>query len=335
VKASTAGVGARILNRAVGGLPQSASVAGARSWWTTVRDGIALTAVPVIGWQVVRAVMAPTAFTDAAAYYLAPAADPYRLSVLSTPGAYLYSPAFLQILAPLRALPEWAFVFAIVLAEACAIFLLTGRNVGWVVFLFLPIWELSVGNINMLLALAIVLGFRYPAAWSVVLLTKVTPGVGLLWFAVRREWRSFAVALAATGVIAAVSFVLAPQQWAAWFGVLRANEAHPVTDAFAAQLPARIALAAVLVIWGARTDRRWTVPIAAALATPGLSPISASIAIGAVPLLVYRPLPRRLGGGRSGQAGSGARSSGLDTGGPMTRHLTEAPAELAAEAPAT
>ena len=42
---------------------------------------------------------------------------------------------------------------------------------------------------------AIVLGFRWPFTWAFVLLTKVTPGVGLLWFAVRREWRSLAIAL--------------------------------------------------------------------------------------------------------------------------------------------
>ncbi|MEZ4596262.1 MAG: hypothetical protein R3C32_05075 [Chloroflexota bacterium] len=50
--------------------------------------------------------------------------------------------------------------------------------------------ELFIGNIHLLLALAVVLGFRWPAAWSFVLLTKVTPGIGLLWFVVRREWRS-------------------------------------------------------------------------------------------------------------------------------------------------
>lgn len=43
------------------------------------------------------------------------------------------------------------------------------------------------GNIHTLLAIATVLGFRHPAAWTAVLLTKVTPGVGLVWFAVRRE----------------------------------------------------------------------------------------------------------------------------------------------------
>ena len=60
------------------------------------------------------------------------------------------------------------------------------------------------GNIHLFLAVAIALGFRYPALWSVVLLTKVTPGVGLLWFAVRREWRSLRIALGVTGAIVAV-----------------------------------------------------------------------------------------------------------------------------------
>ena len=60
---------------------------------------------------------------------------------------------------------------------------------------------------------AIVLGMRWPAAWAFILLTKISPGVGLLWFAVRREWRNLAIALGVTSAIAAVSFVLAPNLW--------------------------------------------------------------------------------------------------------------------------
>ena len=43
--------------------------------------------------------------------------------------------------------------------------------------------ELRMANVHLLLAAAIVLGFRWPATWAFVLLTKVTPGIGLLWFA--------------------------------------------------------------------------------------------------------------------------------------------------------
>ena len=48
--------------------------------------------------------------------------------------------------------------------------------------------DLVRGNIHVLLAVTILAGFRYPGAWSFVVLTKVTPGIGLLWFAIRREW---------------------------------------------------------------------------------------------------------------------------------------------------
>jgi len=52
-------------------------------------------------------------------------------------------------------------------------------------------------------------------------LTKVTPGVGLVWFAVRREWRSLAIAATATAVVVAVSAAVAPGAWAGWIGVSR------------------------------------------------------------------------------------------------------------------
>ena len=52
------------------------------------------------------------------------------------------------------------------------------------------------------MALAIVWGFRHPWTWSFVLLTKVTPAVGLLWFVVRREWRNLGIALGASAVLA-------------------------------------------------------------------------------------------------------------------------------------
>ena len=68
--------------------------------------------------------------------------------------------------------------------------------------------ELAGGNIHLLLAAAIVLGFRWPWTWSLVLLTKITPGIGLLWFVVRREWRNLTIALGGTAAIVAVSFVL-------------------------------------------------------------------------------------------------------------------------------
>jgi hypothetical protein len=150
--------------------------------------------------------------------------------------------------------------------------------------------ELYHGNVHLLLAVAIAIGFRYPWAWSVVLLTKVTPGVGLLWFAIRREWRSLAIALAATMGVALVAMVVAPTLWADWWGVLATNAGQPQDLSIPPPLPFRLPVAVALVAWGARTDRPWTVALAAMVALPILWPHGLVVALGAVPLLRRRAL---------------------------------------------
>ena len=49
------------------------------------------------------------------------------------------------------------------------------------------------------------------------------PGIGLLWFALRREWRQLAIALGATAAVVAVSFLLMPGAWRDWIALLAAN----------------------------------------------------------------------------------------------------------------
>src|SRR6185503_8499291 len=91
---------------------------------------------------------------------------------------------------------------------------LGGRWAPFVLLFPATLAELYLGNVNLLIALAIVVGFRWPGAWAVVILTKITPGIALLWFAFRREWRSLAIALGATAGVTAVSFGLNPSWWA-------------------------------------------------------------------------------------------------------------------------
>jgi hypothetical protein len=145
--------------------------------------------------------------------------------------------------------------------------------------------EVAGGNVSLLLAVAIVVGFRWPAAWSVVLLTKITPGVGLLWFAVRREWRSLFIAFAATAAIGAVSAIVMPPAWRQWLDVIVANAGRGGTWASVpVPLLIRLPLAVALVIWGARTDRRWTVPVASMLALPALWYGGVSMLLAVIPL---------------------------------------------------
>ena len=224
---------------------------------------------------------------DARCYYQATLADPYLHSSWNDPIAYVYSPAFLQLVSPLTALPWQAFMAVWTALLIGAVRFLTGPRLLAAGLLFpFTAMEVAGGNISLLLAVAIVLGFRWPAAWALVLLTKITPGIGLLWFAVRGEWRSLAIALGATAAVAAVSWVALPDAWPRWFEVIVANAGKGGTWASVPiPLLIRLPAAVALVVWGARTDRRWTVPVASMLALPALWYGGISMLLAVIPLL--------------------------------------------------
>jgi hypothetical protein len=226
---------------------------------------------------------------DARCYWQATLADPYLHSDWNDPIAYVYSPAFLQLVSPLTALPWQAFMAAWTAILVLAVRFLTGPRLlaAGLIFPFAAM-EIAGGNVSLLLAVAIVIGFRWPAAWAIVLLTKITPGIGLLWFAVRGEWRSLAVALGATALIALVSFVLLPDQWRSWIDVVVRNALAGKSGTWASvpiPLWIRLPAAIVLVVWGARTDRRWTVPVASMLALPAVWYGGLSMLLAVIPLL--------------------------------------------------
>jgi hypothetical protein len=207
---------------------------------------------------------------EAFCYWIANINSPYSLSNWGSPIAYVYSPAFIQAVAPLTRLPWMLFMGIWTALLLLAVRFLTGSRL-FAVGVLLATVEVAGGNISLLLAAAIVLGFRWPAAWSFVLLTKVTPGIGLLWFVVRREWRQLGVALAATALIVAASATIYPRAWLDWFNLLTGLVGRDGTWA-AVPIPflVRLPVAIAVVVWGARTDRRWTVPVAAMLALPAL-----------------------------------------------------------------
>jgi len=145
--------------------------------------------------------------------------------------------------------------------------------------------EIAGGNISLLLAAAIVLGFRYPWTWAFVLLTKITPGIGLLWFVLRREWRQLFIALGATAVVLAISFVLMPHNWLSWIDLLLANTGKGGTwAAIPIPLVIRGPIGVALILWGAPRNQRWVVPVAAMLALPALWYGSLSMLLGVLPL---------------------------------------------------
>ena len=104
---------------------------------------------------------------DARCYWQATLADPYLHSDWNDPIAYVYSPAFLQLVTPLTALPWQAFMAVWTAILIGAVRFLTGPRLLAAGLLFpFTAMEVAGGNVSLLLAVAIVIGFRWPAAWA-------------------------------------------------------------------------------------------------------------------------------------------------------------------------
>jgi hypothetical protein len=220
---------------------------------------------------------------DAWCYYGIDPANPYDPTK-----CFLYSPPVAQVMTVVRSLvPFDAFYTAVRVIEMISLALLSGPAIGLTLAIPAVEIELNAANINLLLTLAVVAGFRYPWTWAFVILTKLTPGIGLLWFAVRREWRNLGIALGVTAAIAAISFVFAPWMWVDY---LRGLAAAP--DESAITFWMRLPLAVLVLIWGARTDRRWAMVVAVFLALPRWYFLSPVVLVGLFPLVRFpRPLP--------------------------------------------
>lgn len=256
-----------------------------------IRHGLLLAGLAVLitilvgAWRTATDASAGEAY-DARAYWEAARGDPYARPVLGSPVAYYYSPAFLQLFGPLLALSFPAFL--------AAWYVLNGAALVVVARSWLPLalvsgfvgLEVLRGNIETLMALAIVAGFRWPAAWAFILLTKVTPGVGLLWFVGRREWRSLAIAIGATALIAGLSFAFAPSLWFAWVASLIANAGVSIPwEYFPVPLLVRLPVAAALALLAGWRGWRWLVPIASTLAMPALWPVNLTLLVAIFPLI--------------------------------------------------
>lgn len=231
---------------------------------------------------------------DAHAYFLADPLSPYAHGAqIDHVDAYLYSPAFAQIIEPLRLLGWPMFVFGIRLLELAALVYVAGPLTPLAIFWPPVASELNAGNVHLLIAAAIVLGFRHPSAWAFVILTKVAPGVGLLWFAVRREWRSLRAALLLTTAIAAVSFAISPAAWFEWLSSLAFNAAHPISygpfTPTTIPLIGRWPLAAIAIAAAARAGWTWVIPLATTFALPKVYVPSLSI-LSAAPRRLYLEL---------------------------------------------
>lgn len=235
---------------------------------------------------------------DALSYWPVDAVDPYHHVAWREAGAWVYAPPLLTVRSLFGFLPWEMFLVGWTAFLACLLlFLAPGRAA--LLFLLPPVaLEIYYGNVHLLLAAAVVLGFRWPATWAFVLLTKVTPGVGLAWFVARREWRALGIALGATAVIAGVSLVLAPHLWRDWIEVLMASSGRETTwlGSLLGPLWFRVVLATCIAFVGGLAGYRWPVALAVMLAIPALWNITPSVLVALVPLVAmdrHDPLPSR------------------------------------------
>jgi hypothetical protein len=228
---------------------------------------LAIRAVLMCGWYGIG--------WDAHAYYVAWSGGLYEALPTSV-DAYNYSPLFAQVIWPLTFLP-WAVFCAVFVGAA-------GAGIAWLVrplplVLAVGAWlaclpEILSGNIFWLLAVMAVVGFSHPSAWCVAAFTKISPCVGPVWFLVRGEWRQLASFAASALALLMISVLLSPQAWLDWVDFLRASAGDSsglvYLSPFAVPFPLvlRVPLALAVVVFAARTDRPWLVPVSMLLASP-------------------------------------------------------------------
>lgn len=211
----------------------------------------------------------------------------YATAVPGQTGDYLYSPAFAHLIAPVTALPLPLFAASWTALLGVVLYWLTGWRAVFIALLAPVTISLAIGQTDLLMAAAIVIGFRWPAAWVIPFITKLTPGIGVLWFAFRGEWRAFWIATGATAAVVGVSVLLDPAAWLGWLEMLFRLQFPRPSDGVQLPVPVwvRLPLVVALIWWGARTDRRWTLPVAVAFALPTVWINTPTIVVACLPLL--------------------------------------------------
>lgn len=213
------------------------------------------------------------------------------------PYAYHYPPPVAQVLAPFTlAVPAVVYLIIYRSLMLLALWDLAGRRMLQMLALlaFVPMAvALRIENVDIFMAMAIVLGLRrWPWLFAVGTLIKVSPGLGIVYLAIRRRWRDVMVSVVSGAVITGVSLAIAPDLWQAWLDAIAGhadivgNSLLPVPYSVRA-----IAGLALAVAGGFLGRRRGELLLVAGMtiANPGLALNGFAVLAAAIPIWFAGP----------------------------------------------
>lgn len=213
------------------------------------------------------------------------------------PFAFHYPPPVAQLLAPITLLvPGLAYAVAYRGLLLLALWDLAGRRMLNMLALiaFVPMAvAVRIENVEIFMALGIVLALRrWPWLFTIGALVKVSPGLGIVYLALRRRWRDVGVSVVLGAVIVGLSYVAAPELWREWLESITGradsvgNSLIPVP--YAVRATAGFALAVVAGLLGRRTGELLLV-VAVTIANPGLSLQGFAVLAAAIPIWLAGP----------------------------------------------
>lgn len=234
-------------------------------WRSPLRLGLSAVGLAVLA--LVFSVRGPG--FDFYAYWAVNPSDPYRIT--DGLGAFHYAPPVIWLAAPFRLVPfDVGFVIWTALMAGLLIWMTRSWALAWCAFPPVAA-EFFHGNIDLLLAAVLVAGFRAPAAWMLLPITKITTGINLLWPLLRRDGRAMAiVAVTALIVVGASLAIQGVDVWRAWIEHLQARLDRPEAGGALLDISLwmRLPVAVAVMVWAAVSGRHWLVPIAVVLAMP-------------------------------------------------------------------
>lgn len=194
--------------------------------------------------------------------FYAPAGDALRAGGQVYFPGFLYGPPWAVAFGAVSWLGPSAIQVIVVGLDLVALWTIAGgnlRRLGYILWFPLIPFEIAAGQLNLLIAAAIVTaqrGTTWPLA--AMSLAKVWPAIALR----PRDWRRFLVAI---GLISLASLPWLPL-WPQWVTALIQTSAHPLGPVVPVPFIARAAVALVLLLF----QRPWTRALAAAIVSPGL-----------------------------------------------------------------